>query len=369
MSLISSKMSRIDELTRTPTATSRSGLDDEELRQLVRDNETLFKALSGASILITGATGWFGVWMLDVLCTADDMLELGIKLAPVSREPRRFLQRFPKFVSDPRISWIKADIRQLDSKCGHFSHMIHAATDTSTTSDPEASRQVFDTIVEGTRRAVAAVGPHCQSFLLLSSGAVYGPAGETQACFVESDVSGPDPSLAKNAYAEGKRAAEMIAAIAASAGTPVRIARCFAFVGPHMPFDTHFAIGNFIADAVHGRPIQVKSDGRPQRSYLYMTDLMRALFTILCHGSIGKPYNVGSDISLTIEQLANCVDRVVGGCGVHIGGAPSDPRDRYVPDIGRLQRELSFVPGVELDQAVARTAAWYRARIGKSMPL
>lgn len=369
MPFINSKALRIDDLTRMSTATSRSGLDDEELRQLVRDNEAMFKALAGASILITGATGWFGVWMLDALCTADDMLELGIKLAPVSREPRRFLQRFPKFVSDPRISWIKADIRQLDSNCGRFSHVIHAATDTSATSDPEASRQIFDTIVEGAKRAIAAAGPHCRSFLLLSSGAVYGPARENQARFVESDASGPDPSLVMNAYAEGKRAAEMIAAIAAAAGTPVRIARCFAFVGPHMPFDAHFAIGNFIADAVHGRPIEVKSDGHPERSYLYMTDLMRALFTILCHGTIGKPYNVGSDVPLTIEQLANCVNRVVGGCGVHIGGAPSDPRDRYVPDIGRLHRELSFIPGVALDEAVARTAVWYRARILKSMPL
>jgi dTDP-glucose 4,6-dehydratase len=148
---------------------------------------------------------------------------------------------------------------------------------------------------------------------------------------------------------------------------PVRIARCFAFVGPHMPFDKHFAIGNFIADAVHGRSIRIKSDGLPQRSYLYMTDLIRALLTVLVKGSVGRPYNVGSDVAISIEDLARCVDRVVGGRGIAVEGAVSDPSDRYVPDITRLRTELDFVPEVSLETAIARTAAWYRARINESM--
>jgi dTDP-glucose 4,6-dehydratase len=259
---------------------SRSGIESEELLLLVRKDEDLFLALKGASILITGATGWFGVWMLDALCAADDILGLGLKLSAVSREPRHFLQRFPQFISDPRITWIKADVRQLGANCGRFSHVIHAAADTTALSGPEASRQLFDSIVDGAKRAIAAAGPHCQSFLLLSSGAIYGP-GHAGSRFIESDASGPDPCLVTSAYAEGKRAAETIAAIGASSGMPIRIARCFAFVGPHMPFDRHFAVGNFIADAVQGRAIRVKSDGKPERSYLYMTDLLRALFKIL----------------------------------------------------------------------------------------
>src|SRR5471030_3121517 len=100
-----------------------------------------------------------------------------------------------------------------------------------------------------------------------------------------------------------------------------------------MPFDKHFAIGNFIADAVEGRQICVKSDGRPLRSYLYMSDLVQALITILVDGAIARPYNVGSDRAITIEELAHCVNRVAGGGGVLIEGAPSDPLDRYVPDM------------------------------------
>jgi nucleoside-diphosphate-sugar epimerase len=346
-------------------AISRSGLNMLELRQLVCSTEAHLRSLAGASVLVTGATGWFGVWLLDTLCAADDLLQLGIRITAVSRNPAGFTARYPGFFSDPRISWIKTDIRHLEPIAGGFSHVIHAATDTSIAAGREAPLQLFDSIVDGTRRAIAASGTGCKSFLFLSSGAIYGPAQASCDRFVELADGGPDPSSPKSVYAEGKRAAEQVCAIAAGMGTPVRIARCFAFVGPHMPFDKHFAIGNFIADAVRGQPIRVKSDGHPLRSYLYMTDLIRALIAILTTGEVARPYNVGSDAALTIEQLARCVDRVAGGRGVLIEGAPSDPRDRYVPDTTRLRTELGYLPEVTLDSAVARTAAWYRAQMNR----
>jgi len=346
---------------------SRSGLDSDELRRLILGNEVLFKPLSGGSILITGATGWFGLWLLDALCVADDALELGIKISAMSRDPGRFLEKFAGFRGDPRIRWITMDVRGLQPDDSGYTHVIHGAADTSVDSTPVAQLQLFETILDGTRRVIAAAGSQCKSLLLLSSGAVYGPACPGQSGFSETECGGPDPSLARSAYAEGKRGAELLGAIAATMGVPIRIARCFAFVGPHMPFDRHFAIGNFIADAVHGRPIRIKSDGRPQRSYLYMTDLMRALLSILVAGAVGKPYNVGSESAISIAELANCVDRVVGGRGVVVEGAVSASSDRYVPDTGRLRADLGFIPEVSLETAIARTAAWYRASIAESV--
>jgi dTDP-glucose 4,6-dehydratase len=343
-------------------------LDADELCDSISLSAAALRQLAGASFLVTGATGWFGTWLLDFLCAADDVLGLGIRIAAVSREPEDFLSRFEGFRGEERISWIRSDVRQLNVRSQGYSHVIHAAAASSEKGGDLSPRQQFDTIIEGTRRAIACAGGSCKSLLLLSSGAVYGPAAPGAARFMDGHSGGPDPSLPRNVYAEGKRAAEQLCAIAAGEGTPVRIARCFAFVGPHMPFDRHFAIGNFIADAVRGRPIRIRSDGSPQRSYLYMSDLMRALVLILVDGTIGRTYNVGSDVGLTIKELAERVNLVVGGRGVVLDGDVSDPGNRYVPDTTRLANELKFVPAVPLDTAIARTAAWYRAQLSRPMP-
>jgi dTDP-glucose 4,6-dehydratase len=335
---------------------------------MIAQSSSNLERLRRSSVLITGATGWFGTWLLDFLCAADDMLDMGIRIAAVSREPEVFLARFPRFGEDRRITWIKSDVREMGDIAEDFSHVIHAATDSSARRGACSAETLFDTIVGGTRRVLRYARGNCRGFLLVSSGAVYGPAMAGAARFLDGQPGGPDPSSPKSAYAEGKRAAEQLCAIAASAGLPVRIARCFAFVGPHMPFDQHFAIGNFIADAVDGRRIRIKSDGTPQRSYLYTGDLVRALISILVDGANGRAYNVGSEDALTIAELANLVDRVVGGRGVELAGVASDPVDRYVPDTTRLRGELNFVPSISLDAAISRTAAWYRDTTGRSVP-
>jgi dTDP-glucose 4,6-dehydratase len=351
-----------------PNLRSRVGLETGELASLVEISRALFEQLVDASILITGATGWFGVWILDSLCAADEMLGLGLRITAVSRDPARFLRRFPAFAADSRVSWIRSDVRRFEPGTQVFTHIIHGAADSAQPQDAQEIGNLFGTIVHGTERVLEAGGSGCRGFLIISSGAVYGPNPAGRDAFAESDAGGPDPTAVENAYAEAKRAAEMVAAIRAARGAPIKIARCFAFVGPHMPFHRHFAIGNFIADAVAGREIRVRSDGRPLRSYLYMTDLVTALLVILTRGADGTAYNVGSDVPISIEQLAHTVNRVVGGRGVSIGGAPSNRTAHYVPDTKRIRSELQFQPIVDLESAIRRTAAWYRAQKDNLLP-
>jgi dTDP-glucose 4,6-dehydratase len=165
-----------------------------------------------------------------------------------------------------------------------------------------------------------------------------------------------------SAYGEGKRVGELLCAIAHKEhALETTIARCFAFVGPHLPLDAHFAIGNFIRDAMKGEPIKVK-DGTPYRSYLYAADLAVWLWTILFRGETCRPYNVGSDQEITISELAQTVASALGGSVTSSTSALkfSSPATRYVPDVSRIEKELGLAIAIKFSDSFQRVAVWLR---------
>jgi len=207
------------------------------------------------------------------------------------------------------------------------------------------------------------VASRAKRFLFVSSGAGYGKQPAEIARIPETYLGAPDPMDPNSAYGEGKRIGELLCSITNKEhGLETTIARCFAFVGPHLPLDAHFAIGNFIRDAMSGESIQVK-DGTPYRSYLYAADLAIWLWTILFKGEACQPYNVGSDREITIADLARTVASIVAGSIAplisHPINASAFAPSRYVPDTNRIMSELALAEIIGLKDAISRTDQYY----------
>jgi dTDP-glucose 4,6-dehydratase len=342
-----------------------------DLDDILARTEPLWQEVRGERILITGATGFFGCWLLESFAWANQRLNLNASVVGLSRRPALLSERAPHLVEDPAITLHAADVRCGDFPQGTFSHCLHAATEASANLNNEAPHQMFDTIVEGTRRTLHfSAGSSVRRFLLVSSGAVYGAQPPQMTHVKESFEGGPDPLNPASAYAEGKRTAEMLCSLAATPRFAVTVARCFAFVGPYMPLDAHFAIGNFINDRLNGRPIRVSGDGSSVRSYLYASDLMVWLWTILFKGESRRAYNVGSERAVNIATLARGVDAVLAPrTGVTIASTPKPGVSihRYVPSTARAAEELGLRARVPLREAIRRTHAWFFEN-GSSQP-
>ena len=335
-----------------------------ECEALLQERPGLWEAFRDARIFVTGGTGFVGCSLLELLLHAIDRYDLGARVVVLTRDPAAFRERAPHLASHAAIGTHTGDVRTFTSPSGRFDFVIHGATESSRPANDVDPLAMMETILEGTRRTLdfaAACG--CRKLLFISSGAVYGRQPADVALVDEEYPGGPDPTSPASAYGEGKRAAELLCVLHGQrTGVEPKIARPFAFVGPYLPLDRHFAIGNFIGDALAGRPIVVRGDGTTVRSYMYGLDLALWLLTILVDGAPGRPYNVGSEEAISIGDLARHVARTCGeGRTVEIRGTPDArrPRGSVRSNTSRARTELGLRATVPLDAAIARTRQWH----------
>lgn len=325
--------------------------------------------LRGASILVTGGTGFVGTWLVESFLHLDRIADLGARMVVLTRDADAYAARAPHLVSDRRLSIQVGTLGLAGCFDGleGITHVIHAGSDVNRRMSPEEALEALRTLDQGTEELLeAAKAWPMKRFLYISSAAVYGKPHEGVP-MTEDCSNGPSTLGPESAYGMGKRIAELRTCLhASSAGYTAVVARLGAFIGPLLPLDGGFAVGNFMADVLAGRRVRIQGDGTAIRCYQYAADLAVWLWMLLLRGEPGEAYNVGGEAAVSMRELAQWVARAGGAQGVDVLGrrAPGLPPDRYCPSVEKAIRALGLENRTGLEEAIRRTLYWHSARMG-----
>lgn len=308
------------------------------------------------TLLVIGGSGFFGKSILDAFSRGLlDPWQVS-KVIVMARNAEVLLDEAPNLVWE-NVEFYSADITKTDF-LPLADYVIHAAASTDVRdylTKPEKEKR---NIQAGTYNYCdLARKYHKESKIIyVSSGAVYGvqaPSLEKVDEEFVGDISGMPPG--KLDYAIAKKDAEKAIIELGHSGLNVSIARCFAFVGPWLPRNQHFAIGNFIADVLERRTIKVNATRKVYRSYMYADDLVDWLMTIVNTATSFCPiYNVGSDECHLLTELAKFMANKYG-VDCQIAQITESEEDRYIPNVSKAKVELGLVIKFDLNGALDKT--------------
>ena len=318
---------------------------------------------NNASILVTGGTGFIGKWLVATLNQLDLNEELNINIHILTRNKKKFTERFPECLNKKNVQFIESDIRNLDiNNLGlDFDYIILGANDATYDFSLNA-KELYETLITGTFNLLeTVVTSKTKSIIQLSSGAVYGDISSHKDGAKESDLSLMNINNIGSMYGLSKAIVESILnQFGAQNNINIFNARCFAFVGPYLPVDKHFAIGNFINDCINSSAITINGNGLPIRSYMYAADMARAI--LLCLSSKkSMAINIGSDKKISIIDLANLVSKSLNKQQVivrNIEGAHPEKANYYLPNISLL-KSLGFEESFSLETSIKQTFNFY----------
>ena len=286
------------------------------------------------SLLIIGGTGFFGNSILKYLLKKNF---LKIKKIFILSRKKLELANYNKILRKKfKIIKINSNILTIKS-LPKTDYVIYAAILKNYKNDHKAVKNYLN----------LAKKYHLKSKILYtSSGAVYGQQPKIIKKIKENYLFKNKRidfyNYNKNIYSMTKLENEEIFKKLGKIGIKVSIARCFAFVGKHLPRDINFVVGNFIKNILNKEKIEVKSIHNVIRSYMHEDDLVVWLFKILKRANINCPiYNVGSDQELNIRKLALYLSKKYK-LPIKLKKIKSNFEDRYLPSIHKSKKELNL---------------------------
>lgn len=309
-------------------------------------------ALRGSHVLITGATGFVGCWLLSTIAYLNDVHGFGTRVTAVSRHPEIIGHKASFLAGREDIAWVGADVRQLVTLPEGVAWLIHTAGIPDSRHHATSPIDTASVIGEGTLRILrlAEQASGLRNILHFSSGLVNAASGSGRML---------SPT---GAYVDAKRYSETLCyAFRTQAKLPIVITRPFTFIGPFQNLDSPWAANDFLRAGIEGQPLKIRGDGHAVRSYLYGSDMAMIALHQMVRGDNGEIYDLGGADAMTVLDLANLVVTHVQRpleIRVNAAGRPQDS-DRFLPDMDRSMRQFGVKPAWPIPDAIARSLTWY----------
>jgi dTDP-glucose 4,6-dehydratase len=335
-----------------------AGLPEEDLNLICEHSYSAIEVLKDKEILIFGGTGFIGTWLTAALLHADQQFNLNLIIKVITRNQSKAISKFGASERDIHFYQHDLALRELGSNL--TADIVFIAS--TPTNESTGSLNTHD-LVQASRHVVSHAtktrSKNLKKPLIvhLSSGAVFGK--QAMEYLFRNELDSVDDS-SEEPYCQAKLTIEHGLRLAHANGIiDYQSPRLFAFLGPGLPLNSHFAIGNFVSDGIQKRKIVVRGNPMTRRSYLYPTDLIEILFQILQFKN-PESLNVGSESGITIADLAQKVSSLTSNLGVNYLNPEREPSN-YVPSTINLRKLISKESYLDLDNSLEKWINWLSA--------
>ena len=303
-----------------------------DLTDMYRSKVVDWEKLYGKSVLVTGAYGMLASYMVYMLLYLNQYHDAKIDIYMLGRNRDRFSSRYGEFMSSPSVHIVQQSVNDSIGYLPRMDYIVHAASMASPHFYGSTPVDVMLPNVLGTNQLLQkAAADHLSGFIFFSSG-VYGNLEGKVDSIRETDMGPMDPLELQNCYFESKRCGETLCmSYHVQYGVPIVCVRPSHTYGPTLDLNDSRVFANFVSDAVHGRNIVIKGDGRAERSFCYISDATLAYFKVLLDAPRGEAYNVGNDeTNISVGDLAELIVRLCPEKNLQVVYAGRKKEDNYV---------------------------------------
>ncbi|MCM1181109.1 MAG: NAD-dependent epimerase/dehydratase family protein [Clostridium sp.] len=306
----------------------------EDIRNIADCGSVDFGSLSGATVLVTGATGLIGATLVRGLMGYNRFHNGRISVIAYVRNESKARQMFFQYLEDELFQLAVGDVNQFTRLDGDIDYIIHGASVTSSKDFVDKPVETILTAIEGTKNILElAREKKVKGMVYMSSMEVYGtPFDRTP--LTEEKMGYLNPLSVRSSYSESKQMVETLCvAYFAQYRVPVKIVRLAQTFGPGVAADDGRVFAEFARCAVKGNDITLQTKGETERMYLYTADAVTALLTVLTKGENGTAYNAANRESYcSIKEMAEMVASEFGqGKSRVVIDIPDLPNTSYNP--------------------------------------